>query len=110
MGASAFARVGQDFQIGASRFGDGFWMTRVDSGEIHEIAAHAEGARAGLDKAFRGLQCDAAGGNELEMRKGREQRFQVARAADSRAGKDFYVVGAGIPRGDGLSGRELAGA
>ena len=84
-------------------------MPGVDCGEIDEIAAHAEGARAGLDEAFGGFQRHAAGGDELEMREGCEQRLEIACASDGGAGKDLYVIGAGVPRGNGLSGRERTG-
>ena len=92
------------------QFRDGFRVARVDGGEIDEVAADAEGARAGLDEALRSLERDAAGGNELEMGKRREQRLQIACAADGGAGKDLDVVRACVPGGDGLSGRERAGA
>ena len=110
MDALTLSRIGHHFQIRAGGFGDGFGVSGVDGGEVDEVAAHAEGARAGLDEAFGGLQRDAAGGNELEMREGREQRLQIACAADGGAGKDLDVVCARVPGGDGLSGRERAGA
>ena len=85
-------------------------MAGVDGGKIDEVAADSEGARTGLDEALSGLERDAAGGNELEVRKRREKRLQVAGAADGGAGKDFDIVGAGVPCGDDLSRRERAGA
>ncbi len=108
--SSLLSCVGNYFQIRAGGFRDGFGVAGIDGGEIDKVATHAEGACAGLDKAFRGLQRHAAGGNELEMREGREQGFQIACPADSRAGKDLHVIGACVPRGDGFGGRERAGA
>src|ERR1700723_2196532 len=106
MDVLALARVCQYFEIRAGGFGYGFRVTRVDGCEIDEVAAHAEGARAGLDEAFGGFERNATGGNDLEMREWREQGFQVACATNRRAGKDLHVISASVPRGNNFSGRE----
>ena len=60
-------------QICVGGFGDDFRGAFVDGGEVDEIAAYAQGAGSGAEKALGSLQRDAAGGNELELRKWSEQ-------------------------------------
>ena len=36
-----------DLQIGLGGFGNRFRMSGIDGGEIHQVAAHAQGPRAG---------------------------------------------------------------
>src|SRR5208283_3314555 len=69
----------------------------------------AEGAGAGLEEAGRGFEGDTAGGDELEVGKWGEKRFEIACAAHGRAGKDLYIVRAEVPGGDDLGGGERAG-
>ena len=47
------SRGGEGLQVGFGGFGDDFGVAGIDGGEIDEVAADAEGARAGLDEAGR---------------------------------------------------------
>lgn len=71
-GCLTFSCFGENFQIRAGGFGNDFRVSGVDGGEIDKIAADSKCARAGLDEARRGLECDSASGDELEIRKRRE--------------------------------------
>src|SRR5579871_6482643 len=84
-------------------------MSRINGGKIDKIPAHAEGTGAGFEKTFRSLQGHATGWDQLKVRKRCKQRFEIAGPADGRAGKYLHVVGARIPRGDGLSGCKSTG-
>ena len=101
--------LGQHFQICAGGFGDHLGIAGVYGGQVDQVAADSQCARAGFEKALRGLQGDAASGNELDVREGRELRFQVACAAHCRAGKDLDVVRARVKGRDDLGGCERAG-
>ena len=56
-----------------------------------------EGGRAGLDEVGRGLQVDAARGDEVDLGQGRLQGLDVAGAAQGAAGEDLDHVGARLP-------------
>src|SRR5579863_6427794 len=97
------AETGDDFEVDPCGFGDNFWASLVDSGEVDQIAAHAKRACAGLKKTRSRVMSDAAGGDELEMRKWRQQRLQVTGPAHGGTGKDLHVIRAFVPRRDDFS-------
>ena len=104
------AEGGDDLEVGAGCFCDELGGSVVDGGgEVDEVGAYAESLRAGFEEGFGSLLGDAAGGDELEMREGREDGLEVASAAHGRAGEDFDVVRAFFPGGDDLGGGECAG-
>jgi hypothetical protein len=47
---AGLADLGQHFQVSAGGFGDGFRVSGVDGGEVDQVAAYAQGARAGARK------------------------------------------------------------
>src|ERR1035438_6271577 len=102
--------LGKDFQVCLGGFGDGFRVSGIDGGEIHQVSAHAQRPRTRSQEALSGLQRNAARGNELEMRKRRQECLQIRSATDGGAWKDLDVVGARVPGGDGLGWSERAGA
>jgi hypothetical protein len=99
-----------DLQISAGGLGNRFRVACVYCFKIHQVAAYAQSARAGLDEAGCRLLRYTACRDQFELRKGRVQRLQVAGAAYGRAGKNLHIIRAGIPRGNGLGGRQRAGA
>src|SRR5690348_6276494 len=80
-GLGFLSEVGEDFQVGTGGFGDGFGAAGVDGGEVDEVAADSKRACTGLNETGCGFQSDAAGGDQLEERKRRKKRFEVAGAA-----------------------------
>ena len=103
------AEISDHFEVGSRGLCDLLWLTGIDCGEVDEVAADPERACTGMDESPCGLKCDAARRDQLEERKWREKRFEIACPAHRRAGEDLYVFCAGSVCGDHFRRRESAG-
>jgi len=103
------AEISDHFEVGSRGLCDLLWLTGIDCGEVDEVAADPERACTGMDESPCGLKCDAARRDQLEERKWREKRFEIACPAHRRTGEDLYVFCAGSVCGDHFRRRESAG-
>ena len=78
---------------------------RSDVARRGEVAPHADGEGAGGEPVADLVERDAAGGHDPGLRRDREQRRQVADAADVRREQLGHAAGGGIEH---LGGRQPA--
>jgi hypothetical protein len=79
-------------------FGDGARFASAECRQVDEIGSDAEGEGAGVDEIGDVFQRHTAGGDQLDLRQRRFDRFQISRDAERIRGEDFHGIRAGFPR------------
>src|SRR6185503_16962027 len=100
------SRCCNHLQIRFSCLGNDLRMPCVHCCEVNQVTTHAKCTRTRMDKALGGLQRYATRGNDLQLRKGARQCFQIRSASNRRAWKDLHVVSTSIPGTDCFCGRK----
>src|SRR5580658_3826777 len=85
-----------------------FRLTPLNGLRGDEFGAHADGRGASQNEVGRRLLVHASRGNQGNLRQRSPQSFDVAVAANLRAGKNFDEVGTGSPGGNYLGRRQSA--